>query len=66
MDSREFINQFNEGIAALIELESMKTTNKLREIHGHAPIYTEKDFIKLQEKYNLGYNQIIEKNLKLK
>jgi hypothetical protein len=66
MDSLEFISQFNEGIAALIELESMKAANQLRTIHGHAPLYLESDFIKLQEKYNLGYNQIIEKNLKLK
>ena len=46
--------------AATIEVEAMKATNKVRWQQNQALAYTEEDFIKLIDKYQLGHNQVIE------
>lgn len=45
--------------AMLAEMESMKAANHERRVNNYPDAYTEKDFIRLIEKYGMDHNSII-------
>lgn len=57
----EQTSQFNEAVAALIELEAMKAENSARQYDGMSPAYGEKEFMDLMDRYSLGLNDRIGK-----
>jgi hypothetical protein len=49
----------SQTASALIELEAMKTENNERDRHGHAPAWSEGEFMSLIDKYQLGHNAVM-------
>jgi len=50
---------FSQSVCALIELEGMKAENKDRESRQESLAYTEDNFLELERKFCIGYNDII-------
>ena len=50
---------YSQVACALIELESMKAANWMREMQGHTIAYGEEAFLELIDKYRLNHNDVI-------
>lgn len=50
---------FAQAIAALVELESMKAANLMREMQGKSIAYGEEEFLALIEKWGIHNNAMI-------
>lgn len=48
-----------QAAAALIEMESMKAANWMREMQGKTIAYGEQEFLALIDKYGLGHNAVL-------
>ena len=50
---------FSEAVSALVEAMGMQSENQQRAVSGESPAYTMEHFMKLQERYCIGHNQVI-------
>lgn len=50
----------SQSVAAMIECESMKAANEVRESDGYAPAYSEEAFLSLIDNYGLGHNSVLD------
>lgn len=60
VDLKGIAYQRSMTVGAQIELEAMKSENRLREQNDKAPAYGYKDFMDLIERYELGHNAILD------
>ena len=62
MNSQQMANAaylFSQSVAALAEIEAMRTLNQDREHRGHAQGYNEEAFVAVIDKFGLGHNAAI-------
>lgn len=60
MDLKGVAYQQSMTVGAQIELEAMKSENRLREQNNEAPAYGYEAFMDLIERYGLGHNAILD------
>lgn len=57
----EHVKQINDAVSAFIETQGMIAENKIREMNGYSLAYNEEAFEDVLRKYELGYNNNIDK-----